>query len=706
MLLYRLQDLHCQGCASLIEAEIMTISGVIGVKFDFDTKILRIENDGSNLDQKVEDIVSRIEPSVTVTSIDEKNIPSPSVATSGWFLLLERFQKEGKRLGAAAFIFTISLIFRKRLAATPYGIGEYAFFLTAYFLSGSEVLLNTLRNLKNRRGLDEFSLMSIATIAAISIGELPEAVAVMLFYSTGELLQEISASKSRNSIRSLLAARPQYAQVLRKGAEIKVKPENVHINELIFVRPGEKIPLDGIIESGISQIDQSPLTGEPVPIRAEPGKKVYGGSINLRGALTIRVSSLFEETTIARVLEMVEFAVARKSPTERFITTFAKYYTPAVVLGALAVAAIPPLFGAGTFTNWAYRALVLLVISCPCALVISIPLGYFGGIGAASRRGILIKGGNILDALSSAKIIAFDKTGTLTEGVFKVTDIVPQQGVSEDELISLAASLEQESNHPIARSIADATDVNTLQTPEGLEEMAGKGLRGFIKGQPILVGNSKLLAESGFKNIKDPEQGTVVHVAQGHRYLGYITVSDIIRSDAMHAMQALRESGLSQFIVLTGDTDSGAKWVAQKVGVDKYIANLLPQGKVLELNKIKAQLGSREKIVFVGDGLNDAPALATADIGIAMGGLGSEASIETADVVILDDALSKIADALLLARRTRKIVWQNIILALATKAFFIALGIAGIAGMWEAVFADVGIALLAVLNSTRTIHCK
>lgn len=701
---YKLKELNCHGCASLIEAEISNIPGVTGALFDFDTKILRVETASNNLEDQVKAIVNRIEPGVTVESLDEEPFLQTKSSTSTWRVLYERFQEEGKSLVAGALLFAIGLIFRKQLSSTPYAIGEYGVFLLAYFLSGQEVLWNTLKNLKARKGMDEFFLMSIATIAAILIGELPEAVAVMLFYRTGELFQEISASRSRSSIKSLLAARPQHAQVLRDGEEIELKPEDVRIDDLIIVRPGEKIPLDGMIESGFSQIDQSPLTGEPVPIQAEPGKNVYGGSINLRGVLTIRVTSLFEETAIAKILEMVEFAVARKSPTERFITTFAKYYTPAVVIGAATVAIIPPLVGNGTFASWLYRALVLLVISCPCALVISIPLGYFGGIGAGSRQGILIKGGNVLDALTSVKTVAFDKTGTLTQGVFSVTQIVPQEGIEAKELLTLAASLEQGSNHPIARSITDAVKENNLITPESLEEFAGKGLHGVIEGEIINVGNSKLLDEEGFKNITTPEQGTIVHVTRGNHYLGYIVVSDVIRSDAYQTLQALKKAGVEKTVMLTGDSESGAKWVANKVGVDTYAANLLPQDKVTELNKLKSELPIKNTTIFVGDGLNDAPALAASDIGIAMGGLGSEAAIETADVVILDDAPSKVADALLLARRTRHIVWQNIVLALATKGFFIALGIAGIAGMWEAVFADVGVALLAVLNSMRTMN--
>ncbi|MGI6789733.1 MULTISPECIES: heavy metal translocating P-type ATPase [Aminobacterium] len=704
MPLYRIKKLNCQSCASQIEADISALPGVSGVLFDFDTKILRVENDGSDLEEKIRAIVTHIEPGVTVTPVNNVENASSEKSSSGKSFLIERFKEEGKGLGIAAILFIIGLAFREQLAATPYSLGEYSVFLAAYFLSGQEVLWNTVKNLKAMKGMDEFFLMSIATIAAILIGELPEAVAVMLFYRTGELFQELSARRSRSSIRALLVARPQFARLLSDGEERNVKPEDVAVNDHILVRPGEKIPLDGIIESGISQIDQSPLTGESVPVTAEPGKRVYGGSINLRGALTIRVTSAFEETTIARILEMVEFAVARKSPTERFITTFARYYTPAVVMGALAVAAIPPLLGNGSYMNWIYRALVLLVISCPCALVISIPLGYFGGIGAGSRHGILIKGGNVLDAMNSAKVVAFDKTGTLTQGVFSVTKIVPQQDVSEEEILSLAASLEQSSNHPIARSITEAAGGIELLPPKDLEEISGKGLRGIVEGHRILAGNKKFLEGEGFQNLSDPERGTVVHIAKGGQYLGYIIVSDVIRPDAHSTLKALKKAGLAATIMLTGDTEKGAEWVAREIGVDQYVASLLPQDKVAELARLKSGLSANETTIFVGDGLNDAPALAAADIGIAMGGLGSEAAIETADVVILDDNPSKVADALVLARRTRKIVWQNIILALATKGFFIALGIAGMAGMWEAVFADVGVALLAVLNSMRTIR--
>ena len=595
----------------------------------------------------------------------------------------------------------IGMVFEKPLHNTPYSIGEYAVFIPAYLISGWTVLKSAGRNILKGQVFDENFLMTIATVGAIAIHQLPEAVAVMLFFRVGELFQEYSVGRSRRSIKALLEIRPDFANLKVNGDVKQVSPESVKVGDSILVRPGEKVPLDGEILAGNSQVDTSALTGESVPRMVKCGETILAGMINKTGVLTIRVTKLFGESSIAKVLDMVENATSKKAATEKFITRFARYYTPIVVVLSLAVALLPPLFIPGaTHTEWIYRALVLLVISCPCGLVISIPLGYFGGIGGAAKRGILVKGSTFLDALTAVETVVFDKTGTLTKGVFKVAQIVPKESFSELELLTLAAKAESQSTHPVAQSLRDAYgQIDDSDVPE-YEEIAGHGIRVKVQDQLVLAGNDRLLHRENIEHDTCGVAGTVVHIAVDGRYAGYILIADEIKDDAEQAIRDLKKAGVERTVMLTGDNQGVAKRVADRLGLDSYVAELLPEGKVNEIEKLLSRSG-KGNVVFVGDGINDAPAIARADVGIAMGGLGSDAAIETADVVIMTDTPSKVAEAIQVARKTRQIVVQNIVFALAVKGIFILLGMIGFATLWEAVFADVGVALLAILNASR-----
>lgn len=608
-------------------------------------------------------------------------------------------------LAGVAALYIPGLIFEDRFHATPFSFVEYLLFIPAYLLSGWGVLSSAGSNILKGRIFDENFLMTVATLGAIAIHQLPEAVGVMLFYKVGELFQELSVSRSRRSIKSLLEIRPDSANLKVNGEIKKVSPEAVNIGNFIVVKPGEKIPLDGDIIEGISQVDTSALTGESVPRTAEVGETVLAGMINQTGVITLKVTRLFGESSIAKILDLVENASSKKAETQKFITKFARYYTPFVVFCSLAVALLPALLIPGeTSGEWIYRSLVILVISCPCGLVISIPLGYFGGVGGAARRGILVKGSTFLDTLAAVKTVVFDKTGTLTKGVFKVTQVVTKNGFTQAQLIELAAKIESHSNHPIAQSIRevygekiDAFDV------ENYEEIAGYGIKAIVQGRVVIAGNERLLQQENINYAVDVD-GTVVHLAVDRVYAGYILIADEIKEDAAQAIQSLKKLGVEKTVMLTGDNQAIATRVAQKLGLDSYSAELLPEGKVSAIEKILKTAGKGNMVAFVGDGINDAPSVARADVGIAMGGLGSDAAIETADVVIMTDAPSKVAEAIKIGRKTHQIVWQNIILALAVKGLFIALGIFGLATMWEAVFADVGVALLAIFNSTRVLR--
>ncbi len=605
-------------------------------------------------------------------------------------------------------LFLGGLIFEQKLHNTPYSIAEYLVFIPAYLLSGWNVLTSAGRNILRGRVFDENFLMTVATLGALAIHKLPEAVGVMLFFKIGELFQEFAVGRSRQSIKSLLEIRPDSANLKENGDIKKVSPQTVAVGDIILVKPGEKIPLDGEIIDGNSQIDTSALTGESVPRTVKVGETVLAGTINQTGVLTVKVTKLFGESSISRILELVENARSKKAETEKFISKFASYYTPFVVFASLAVALIPPLFISGATNGdrllWVYRALVLLVISCPCGLVISIPLGYFGGIGGAAKRGILVKGSTFLDVLTAVKTVVLDKTGTLTKGVFKVAQIVTHNGFSKSQLMEIAAKVESQSNHPVAKSILEAYGgkIDSSEVTD-YQEIAGHGIRAKVNNQIVLAGNDRLLHRENIPHDICNAEGTVVHLAVDNRYAGYILIADELKEDAVQAIRDLKKLGVERIVMLTGDNQAVADSVAKQLGLDSYIAELLPEGKVEAIEKLIAQSKKGDKIVFVGDGINDAPVLARADVGIAMGGLGSDAAIETADIVIMADAPSKVAEAIQIARKTHNIVWQNIIFAMLVKAIFIGLGAFGLATMWEAVFADVGVALAAIFNATRVL---
>ncbi len=607
--------------------------------------------------------------------------------------------KNASLIAVSSILFIFGLIFNKQLHTAP--VLEYGLFLFVYFLSGRLVLLNALRNITRGRIFDENFLMSIATIGAIAIHQLPEAVGVMIFYQVGEFFQQMALNRSRRSIQSLLALRPEYANLKMNGEIKKVSPQDVAIGQTIVVRVGERIPLDGIVLEGRSQLDTSALTGESVPKTVEVNETVLAGMINKIGLLSVKVTKSFGESSISKILELVETASSKKAETEKFITKISSYYTPIVVFTALLVAVVPPLvFSGQTFDVWIYRALILLVISCPCALVISIPMGYFGGIGGAAHRGVLVKGSNFLDVLTEIKTIVFDKTGTLTKGVFKVSDIVAEDGFAKAEILKLAAFVETQSTHPIAQSIIQAYGEKiNLADVSDFREVSGHGIKARVKGREVIVGNDRMLHAENIEHEICLVAGTVVHVAVEKRYCGYILIADELKDDAVQAIESLRKIGIKKIVMLTGDNKFSAEVIAIKLGIDSFYSELLPEDKVSYLEKIQVSEG--HKVAFVGDGINDAPVLARADVGIAMGALGSDVAVETADVVIMADSVSKIATAIDVAKRTRQIVWQNIWLSLIVKLIFIVLGSFGIATMWEAVFADMGVAILAILNATR-----
>ena len=614
-------------------------------------------------------------------------------------------KKEAIPVMVVVALFLVGSIYNEPLHNTPYAFAEYLILIPAYLLSGWNVLTSAGKNILKGKIFDENFLMTIATLGAIAIHQLPEAVGVMLFFKVGELLQDYAVGNSRRSIKAVLEVRPDYANLKINGVITKTSPNKVKIGDIITVTAGEKIPLDGIVIVGTSQIDTSALTGESVPRSVKIGDVALAGTINKTGILDIQVTKLFGESSISKILDLVENASSKKAETEKLITKFAKIYTPIVVFVSLAIAIIPPLvIPNATSAEWVYRALVILVISCPCGLVISIPLGYFGGIGGAAKRGILIKGSTFLDVLNDVKTVVSDKTGTLTKGTFKVTQIVSQNGFSQDKLLFIAGHIEAQSTHPIAQSIREAykgeLDLNKVTN---YEEIAGHGIRAMVGDRLVIAGNDRLLHRENIAHDTCKVSGSVVHIAIDKKYAGYIIVADEIKDDSIKAIQDLHQIGIKQVIMLSGDNQGVAADIAGRLGLDSYIAELLPEGKVTAFEEILNKSGKKEKVIYVGDGINDAPVLARADVGIAMGGLGSDAAIETADVVIMNDSPAKIVEAIQIARKTHSIVWQNIIFALTIKAVFLVLGILGLANMWEAVFADVGVALAAIANATRVL---
>lgn len=615
-------------------------------------------------------------------------------------------------LAVSILAFGAAFAFRGSLSRTPYRLAEYGAFLVPYLASGWPVLARAVRNIARGKVFDENFLMTVATIGAFAIGELPEAAAVMLFFQLGEVLEALSVRRSRRSVRSLLEFRPDSATLLEADGERRVAPADVRIGDAILVRPGEKVPLDGRILAGRSTVDTSALTGEHVPRSVEEGGEVLAGFINGQGTLTVRVAREFQDSSAARILHLVESAVQNKARTERFISRFARSYTPFVVIVAALIAFAPPLLVPGAvLADWIHRALVVLVVSCPCALVISIPLGYFGGIGGASHNGILLKGSQHLDTLAGIATVVFDKTGTLTEGAFEVRNVEPLDGIGKAELLALAARAESHSTHPIAESIRRAAGwVAGRDTTNGAwgasTEISGQGMLATVDGASVVAGNDRLLHREGIAHPSCDARGTVVHVARGGRYLGRITIGDKVRADAAAAVRSLKAMGIRRVLMLTGDGAEAARGISEELGLDGFSAGLLPEEKVAEIERIIASSSADGKVLFVGDGMNDAPVIARADLGAAMGGLASDAAIETADMVIATESLAKIPLAIRIGRKTRSIVRQNIGAALAIKAAFILLGAIGVASMWEAVFADMGVALLAILNATRSFRVR
>jgi len=694
---YRLEGLNCASCAMKIEKAFCAEETIGQTTLNFATQTVYLPPTAIELAQR---IVDRIEPGVKLQPV------SPNGSKG---LNLEESTEETKWKKVRMLIASTLLVLGLGLpliGQNPPWILEYTIYLSAYLLVGYEVLFIALRNMIRGALFDENFLMSLATLGAIAIHQLPEAVGVMLFYTIGEYIQDLAVNRSRHSIQALINIRPDYANLIHQLDVLKVEPEDVQVGQQILVRPGERVPLDGEVLNGSSFVDTSALTGEAVPRKVEVGDTVLSGMVNSSGVLTVRVTRLYAESSMQKILDLVENASTRKARTEKFITTFSRYYTPGVVLISLGIAILPPLFGGGTFSQWLYRALTILVISCPCALVISVPLGYFGGIGGASRHGILVKGANFLEALTQVRTVVFDKTGTLTQGVFEVIKLQPAKGFSSEYLMEIAAMAEIHSNHPIAKSIrhnyALPLDLGML---EEYEEISGRGIQAKIQGQDVWVGKAALLQQAGISVPEDADQdqevvGTLVYVAVSGQYVGYILIADRIKSGAKETIEALGKAGIKT-IMLTGDHQGAAQSVANGLGVTEYYADLLPQDKVTWLEKIMAEKDRKGKVIFVGDGINDAPVLTRADVGVAMGGLGSDAAIEAADVVLMEDQPSKLLTAIDIARYTKKIIWQNIFFALGIKLGFILLGVLGMATMWEAVFADVGVALLAVLNATR-----
>jgi len=673
---YKLQNLDCAHCAQKMEDAIQKIDGVKFASVNFAAQKLTIEAAEDVFDKVLKKAlkeVAKIEPDCTVLIGDkskEKGLKTELI-----------------RVVISALLFVLAFIFDKNL------------FFVAYIIIGYDVLYSAVRSVFRGQVLDEKFLMSVASIGAFAIGEYAEAVAVMLFYQIGEYFQGVAVGKSRKSIASLMDIRPDYAVVLRDGCETEVSPEDVEVGEIIIVKPGERIPLDGVVTEGITSVDNSALTGESMPVNTVVGDRVYGGSINLNGVIRVKTESAYDESTVSKILDLVENSAEKKSVTENFITRFARYYTPCVVISALLLALLPPILFSFSWSVWVKRALVFLVVSCPCALVVSVPLSYFGGIGRASRDGILIKGANYLEALSGVDTLVLDKTGTITKGNFAVTEICAE---NEQFLLETAALAESCSSHPVAKSIVTAygKEIDKSRVSD-VTEIAGKGVRANVDGRICHVGSMSLMESAGVE--VSSYNDTAVYVAIDGKYLGYIVIKDEIKPDSATALKEVKNLGVDKTVILTGDTAAVAQSVADAVCADEVYAKLLPQDKV---EKVEELISQGRKVAFVGDGINDAPVLSRADVGIAMGALGSDAAIESADIVFMDDSLSKLPLAIKLSARTMRIVRQNIIFSLSVKAVILILGAFGIANMWTAVFGDVGVMVIAILNAMRAMIKK
>jgi Cd2+/Zn2+-exporting ATPase len=731
-----LENLGCANCAAKIEKKVGNLDGVKTASVNFVSKILQIEvldsNDMNRILDEASVIAVDIESGIKVIRMKELEDGKIKAGTMKPVL-----KSEWLRYGLATLLFALGLVLQLDIWL------ELGIFVVAYLLFGADVLVIAVRNILKGNIFDENFLMSIATLGAFAIGEYPEAVAVMLFYKVGEFFQDHAVNRSRDSISALMNIRPEYANLKTGKTLKKVAPEKVQIGDEIVVKPGEKVPLDGFIVEGESSLNVSQLTGESLPKEVAVGSEILSGSINLNGTLTVRTSKTYEDSTVSKILELVQNAHSQKAPTEQFITKFARYYTPIVVFSALALAIIPPLVVPGAvFSEWLKRALIFLVVSCPCALVISIPLGFFGGIGAASKSGILIKGGNYLEALTNVTTVVFDKTGTLTKGKFAVQKIFSVIPLEEAKVLEHIAHAEYLSNHPIALSILEAysKEINREDIAE-CEEVSGFGMKVTAKGQNIIAGNAKLLKQENIQFIESEDLGTQVYLAVNRVYLGYLVIADELKENAAEAVAELKKMNIGQLVMLTGDNRAIAEKTGLGLGLEEVYYELLPHQKVEKLELLEKNLKAKQnamivkssgfmklignnggfmrqlgnkagfmrqpgKLVFMGDGMNDAPVLARADIGIAMGGVGSDAAIEAADVVLMTDDPMNLIKAIRIAQRTKTIVWQNIVFALGVKALVLLMGAVGIATMWEAVFADVGVALIAVLNAMRVLEWK
>lgn len=707
-----LEGIDCANCAAKIENGVAEIDGVINSNVNYMTQTLSFdlvaENDAKTLSSvktKIKKLEPDIIPLIKATGQEVGEDRSLQSEKSGQKQNHKRPENWGINLTIGRLILAVSVLLLASFAPITPSL-SFGLFVVAYLVAGYDVIWRAVRNIFNGQVFDENFLMTIATLAAFYVQEYPEAVAVMLFYQVGEVFQDVAVNKSRRSIADLMDIRPDYANIkLADGSTRQVSPESIKVGDTILVRPGEKVPLDGKVVVGSSAMDTSALTGESMPRSVKEGDDVLSGFINKSGLLEVVVKKPFSESTVTKILELVENASSRKAPTEQFITKFARYYTPIVVILAVLLAVLLPLTIPGmTFNDGVYRAAIFLVISCPCALVVSIPVGFFGGIGASSRKGILVKGGNFLEGLNDVKYVIMDKTGTLTKGEFEITDIQSTPEFNNEELLELAAYAETHSSHPIAVSIKEhyGKEIDERRIDE-YNDLSGHGVQAVVDGKEILAGNAKLMAKYGIPLKEVEEVGTVVYLAIEGAYAGYLLIADTIKEDAAEGIALMKEKGVEHIIMLTGDSKAVAEAVGSKLGIDEIHSELLPQDKVEKMEEIMVRKNKKEKVAFVGDGINDTPVLARSDIGIAMGGLGSDAAIEAADIVIMDDKPSKIGTAMQVAKDTRQIVWQNIILALAIKGVFLVLGALGVASMWEAVFADVGVTVVAVLNAMRVL---
>lgn len=689
-----LEGLNCASCASKIEKLTKEIEGVDNATLDFVSKKLKIyvveENKSKGIIDEIKYIIKRLEPDVKVVE-ENSNLQPNHQHNHGNINKNDIF-----KIIISGILFIMPWIFKLE------GVPRLTIYLMAYILVGFEIIIRAIRNLLAGQPFDENFLMTVATIGAFAIGEYPEGVAVMLFYQVGEFFQGLAVNHSRRSISSLVDIRPDYANLEKNSEIVVVNPKDVQLGDYIVIKPGEKVPLDGIVVEGKSSVDTSNITGESVPRTINSGDMVLSGFVNNEGLLKVEVKKKFQDSTVSKILDLVENASSKKAPTENFITKFAKYYTPVVVFTALAIGLIPPLLLGYDISEWAYRAFVFLVISCPCALVISIPLGFFGGIGGASKAGVLIKGGNYLEGLNEVDTIVFDKTGTITKGTFKVTEVDSYNEATTDEIIELAALGESYSNHPIGKSIIEAYGKEIDKTKiTNYKEIAGKGIQSEIEGKKVLIGNKKLFEDNNIEIEEKESIGTIVYVAKNDIQVGAIVVSDELKENVIKDIENIKSEGIRETIMLSGDKEETARKVADLVGIDKVYGDLLPQDKVNIFEEILKE--AKGKVAFVGDGVNDAPVLARADIGIAMGGLGSDAAIEASDIVIMTDEIGKVATGIKIAKNTKKIVMQNIVFALGIKLIVLILGAFGVATMWEAVFADVGVSIIAILNSIRAL---